>query len=104
MGLGAGGCSPTSPPPACHTATCLPPDAAAAAFLTLLPPLLLLLRLLSSSSSSPARLPFAVARVNHLGEDYISALALGVFNVTIPTRAVMPELHFLREVGRRGCG
>ncbi|PNW86447.1 hypothetical protein CHLRE_02g086750v5 [Chlamydomonas reinhardtii] len=38
-----------------------------------------------------------VARVNHLGEDYISALALGVFNVTIPTRAVMPELHFLRE-------
>ncbi|KAG2446679.1 hypothetical protein HYH02_008247 [Chlamydomonas schloesseri] len=38
-----------------------------------------------------------VARVNHLGEDYISALALGVFNVTIPSRAVMPELAFLRE-------
>ncbi|GLC36636.1 hypothetical protein PLESTM_000483500 [Pleodorina starrii] len=38
-----------------------------------------------------------VGRVNHIGEDYMSALVLGVFNVTIPARSVMEDLHFLLE-------
>ncbi len=45
--------------------------------------------------------------MNHLGEDYISALVMGVFNVSIPARNVMKDLHFLREVrlcGRMRCG
>ncbi|EFJ45236.1 hypothetical protein VOLCADRAFT_118421, partial [Volvox carteri f. nagariensis] len=38
-----------------------------------------------------------VGRVNHIGEDYISALVMGVFNVTIPARSVMQGLQFIRE-------
>lgn len=38
-----------------------------------------------------------VARVNLLGDDYISALVLGVLNVTIPARSVMRDMHFFRE-------
>ncbi|GFR44478.1 hypothetical protein Agub_g5741, partial [Astrephomene gubernaculifera] len=45
----------------------------------------------------PARGMTLVGRVNHLGEDYIGALVLGVFNVTIPARCVMEELTFQWE-------
>ncbi len=38
--------------------------------------------------------------MNLLGDDYISALVLGVLNVTIPARNVMRDMQFFREVGR----